>query len=310
MISKTRKNKYDVIIIGAGPAGLTAAIYLARTNLSVAFIEKGAPGGKMVNTSQIENYTGYKSITGPALSEKMYNHALHENATHIYGEVIRIDDRDSQKIIHLANGESLSCRAIIVAVGMKEKVPKIDNISKYYGKGVSFCAICDGPLYRNEIVGVIGGGDSAIEESKYLSNVASKVYIFIRKDHFKIKTNPKAIKEIMNINNIEVLFNTEVINIYGNKVVDSVDIMNNKSKEVRRIEISAIFPYIGYDSATHFLDNLKLASNDGFIITNEHMETKIKGIYAVGDVRKKDIKQIVTAASDGAIAAKSIINLL
>lgn len=310
MISIKTKNKFDVIIVGAGPSGLTAAIYLGRTNLSVAFIEKGAPGGKMINTSIIENYTSYKTITGPDLSEKMYNHALNANATHIYGKVAKIVDKDKEKIVNLSNGESLMAKAIIIAVGMKEKVPPIENISHYYGKGVSFCAICDGPLFKNEVVGVIGGGESAIEEAKYLSNIAGQVYIFIRKDHFRIQDNSKIIDEIAKIKNIHILFNTEIIQINGKSKLESIKIVNNATNKTEELKISALFPYIGFDSATQFLDNLKITNENGFIITDSHMETPVKGIYAIGDVRQKDVKQIVTATSDGAIAAKTIINSL
>ena len=196
---------YDVAIIGGGPAGLSAAIYAARANHKTVFIEKGAPGGKMVKTSVIENWSGDESVTGPELSIRMFNHAR-KYADYKYGQVVDIKTYNPFKHeVILKNGQIIEAKAVIIATGTLEKVPEeIENIYKCENKGVSYCAICDGPLFKGLPMAVIGSGESAVEETIYLSSIASQVYLFVRKD--KLKADPQQNKEVLSKKNVKVFF--------------------------------------------------------------------------------------------------------
>lgn len=290
----------DLIIIGAGPAGISAAIYAKRSGLDVLVIEKNLPGGLINNTNIIENYLGYKSINGAELAINMSDHLEYLNIDIEYKEVIDVViENDLKKVI--TNTETYVAKYIIVATGRSAKKLDLSESSKYYGKGLSFCATCDGIFYKDKEVIVIGGGNSAFEEAKYLSNYCKTVKILIRSD--KIKADKKLQDEIHNLKNVEILFNSEVEAIFGEDKVEGVILKNKKV-----LKISGIFINIGYEPKTDFVKKLNLCDKLGYIEVNENYESKIPGIYACGDIIKKKYYQIIIAASEGAIASLNIKN--
>ena len=297
--------KYDVVVIGGGPAGLTAALYAGRANKKTVFIEKGAPGGKMVTTNLIENWTGDVSVNGADLSIRMFEHAKKESE-YKYGDVVSIKTiNPKEHIVSLASGDTITSESVIIATGTIERVPAgVENIDKFIGKGVSFCAICDGPIFRNKPVSVIGGGNSAAEESIYLSSISSAVHIFVRKP--EMRADKKIVEELTEKENVFIHYNTTMNEIVGDKSVNKVIVTENGNKA--EYQVDAVFPYIGLDAVSGFVSDIDITDENGYILTDEGMETSVKGIFAVGDVRKKAIRQISTAVADGAIAGKLIAN--
>lgn len=306
MNSLVKKNdKYDVAIIGAGPAGLTCAMYAARANLNVCFIEKSAPGGKMTKTFDIQNWSGDESIKGYELSLKMLNHAKNVGAKHIFGNIVKINPISEFKHqLVLEDGKIIESKAIVIASGMISKMPEISNIKNFLNKGVSYCVICDGPMYNNMPAAIIGGGDSAFEESIYLSSIASEVHIFVRKS--KAKAEKGMISRASNISNIKIHYNAEIVNLVGKDKLEQIEYIEDNKKY--DLNINHLYPYIGFLPSNEFAKHLPIFDDQGFILTDENMETIIPNVYAIGDIRKKTIRQIVTAASDGAIVGKILTN--
>ncbi|TCG11157.1 NAD(P)/FAD-dependent oxidoreductase [Mycoplasma todarodis] len=299
------QNKYDVAIIGAGPAGMAAAIYAARSNLKTIMIEKGAPGGKMVTTFKVENYPGAGSTSGPDLALGMYNQVIANGVKHQYGEVSDLKSNgESEQVIVLANGNEIIAKKVIIATGMVSRVPKIDRIHEFNHKGVSYCAICDGPLYKGEITGVIGGGNAAIEEAAFLSSVAKEVHVFIMDDFFH--ADAKEVDSLKAKTNVTIHMKSMIHTLEGDKSLEGIKY--TEDGEEKELAIKALFPYIGYIPVAKFAGNLGITDETGFIKVNQNMETSVKGIYAAGDIIVKQIRQITTATSDGTIAAKHIIN--
>ncbi|MGX9340632.1 NAD(P)/FAD-dependent oxidoreductase [Mycoplasma sp. 4044] len=304
-------NKYDVVIIGGGPAGLTAAVYTTRSSLKTVFIENKVPGGKLPFQSKIENWPGELLIQGAQLATKMFQQAQENGAEFIYGEVVKIEndpnDNFAKKVI-LNDGQVIEAKTIIIATGMQNRIPKeIKGIDYFGGKGVSYCAICDGPNFKNQPIGIIGGGNSAIEEGAYVASFASKVYIFVRDE---IIAEKKLVEELEAKNNVEIIKNSQILEILPNENDSVGSVVVKIGEEIKTIKLAALFPYIGFIPSTSFLKDLNILAPNGFIITNENMETAVPNIYAAGDVRVKDIRQITTAVSDGTIAAKNITNKL
>ncbi len=296
-------NKYDVIIIGAGPAGLTAALYLARNDMNVAFIEGYIPGGKMAEQSKIENYPGFSYISGMELSTNMLNQARENGAKFIYGMVKKLESiEDNLKKVILEDNTEYYAQAVIIATGMKNLVPmSIEGIEKFRGKGVSYCVLCDGALYKNKPTAIIGGGNSAFEEAPYLAAVASEVHMFIRDG---IIAEKRLVEDVKKHNNIFIHENSEIIKLIGDTKIDKVEAKFLDGNKEMNIE--AIFPYIGFRPATGFIENKNLLDPKGFIKVDANMETSEHNIFAIGDVIVKDVRQITTATNDGTIAAKVI----
>lgn len=298
------KYDFDIIIIGGGPAGMAAALYAVRGGLKVAFIEKGAPGGKMITTFNISNWIGTEEIHGAQLSLNMLNHVKNVGAVHKYGNVVGINNiSETTKEIILENGQKLRSYAVIIATGMKSRIPEeIEGIHEYENNGVSYCVVCDGPLYGHSVQSIIGGGDSAIEESTYLANIAKEVNIFIRED--KPKAEKVLLEKLKEKPNINIYLKSQVKKIIGTKEKGIEKLLVEIDGVKKEFESSALFPYIGFIPITDFAKEFDIFDKTGFIIVDKNMETSVKGIFAIGDIIVKDIRQVATAVNDGVIAGK------
>ena len=298
------KETYDVAIIGAGPAGITAAIYVKRAELNCCIIEKEMPGGQINKTSTVENYPGIVQISGPELANNLHKQLTKLEIEQIYSEVVEIENKDEYKIIKLSNGKEIKAKKIILAIGRSPKKLEKENSRSLEGKGISFCSLCDGNLYKNEDVSIIGAGNSALEESLYLSKICKSVTIINRQN--SLRGDKILIDEVLKTKNIKVIYNAEVENFNKEEdVLSSVTIRENG--ETKKLPTKACFIFIGYEPATKFLKNLDILDEKGYIIVDEQKRTSIKGIYAAGDVVQKEAFQIVTATSDGALSAVSCI---
>lgn len=294
---------YDLVIIGAGPAGMTAAVYASRANLKTLMIERGIPGGQMANTEDIENYPGYESILGPDLSNKMFEHAKKFGAEYAYGIITEVINEEPYKIV-VAGDKKYRTKAIIIATGAKHKSLGVPGEEELAGRGVSYCAVCDGAFFKERELFVIGGGDSAVEEGIYLTKFASKVTIVHRRDALRAQKiiQDRAFKN----EKIDFIWDTVLksINDIDGKV-GTVTLENVKTGEIYEKETAGVFIYIGLVPMTEPFESLGITNEEGYIPTNENMETSIPGIFAAGDVREKTLRQIVTATGDGSIAAET-----
>ncbi|WP_102694116.1 thioredoxin-disulfide reductase [Rummeliibacillus pycnus] len=300
----TEEKIYDVVIIGAGPAGMTAAVYTSRGNLSTLMIERGIPGGQMANTEEVENYPGFESILGPELSTKMFEHAKKFGAEYAYGDVTEIIDGEEYKVIKSGTKE-YKTRAIIISTGAEYKKMGVPGEKELGGRGVSYCAVCDGAFFKNKNLIVVGGGDSAVEEGMYLTRFAEKVTIVHRRDKLRAQ---KIIQDRAFANEkIDFIWNHTVkeVNEKDGKV-GSVTLVSTADGSEQEVQADGVFIYIGMLPLTKPFENLGILNEAGYIQTNADMETSIPGIYAAGDVRDKTLRQIVTATGDGSIAAQVV----
>ena len=289
---------YDTIVIGAGPAGMTAALYAARSNLKVAILEQGAPGGQMNNTADIENYPGFDLISGPELSMKMYEPLDKFGVENLYGIVTGIEDKGDYKRV-LTDDDAFETRTLIIATGAKHRQIGVAGESAYNSRGVSYCAVCDGAFFRNQDLLVVGGGDSAVEEGLFLTRFASSVTIVHRRDELRAQ---KILQDRAFANDkISFIWDSVVKEIKGDdQKVTTVDIENVKTHEVTSHAFGGVFVYVGLDPVSDFFRDLGITAQDGWVITDDHMRTRIPGIFAIGDVRQKHLRQITTAVGDGA----------
>lgn len=289
---------YDVIIIGMGPAGMNAALYAKRSGLNVLVLEKSIPGGLVNITNKVENYLGNGISTGKELVERMLEHIKKFDIEYRRESVNEISLDGEIKVVK-TNKSEYKAKALILASGRVPKKGDNEKISKLEGKGISYCAICDAPFYKDKVVGIIGGGNSAFDEGLYIADFAKKVYMFIRSN--EIKADEIFIKKAKEKENVEILLNSTVTDlIEKDDKLSGVEI-NNKDK----IDLDGLFLYIGYTPSVNYFKDLNITDETGYIIVNQSMETKISGIFAAGDIIKKGIYQIITAASDGSIAALS-----
>lgn len=288
---------FDCIIIGAGISGCTAAIYLKRAGLKILLLEKKAIGGQIINTSEIENYPTIINTDGFKFSEDLKKQILNLNIDIKYEEVIDIINNDIKKIITKNN--TYLTKNIIISTGRIPRKLGIKNEEKLLGKGISYCATCDGFFYKNKNVSIVGGGNSAIEAAIYLSKICNSVTIINRSD--KLKADNELIKEAKKINKIKILYNEQIKELKENDGYLEEIILNNNV-----IKTDGLFVYIGLIPTLHFIKNLDLNLDNGYIVVDNKMKTNIEGIYACGDIIKKDLYQIITAASEGAIAASNI----
>ena len=292
---------YDTIIIGAGPAGMTAALYAARSNLKVALIEGGLPGGQMNNTSDIENYPGYANISGPELAEKMFEPLENLGVEHLYGFVENIENHgDVKKVI--TDDEEFETRTVIVATGSKHRLLGVPGEEELNSRGVSYCAVCDGAFFRDQDLLVVGGGDSAVEEAIFLTQFAKSVTIVHRRDELRAQ---KVLQDRAFANEkINFIWDSVVKEIKGENRVESVVIENVKTNQVTEHAFGGVFIYVGLDPVSEFTKDLQIQDESGWIVTDDHMKTSVAGVFAVGDVRQKDLRQVTTAVGDGAIAGQ------
>lgn len=301
--------QYDVVIVGAGPAGMTAAVYASRAGLKTAMLEKAAPGGKLIKTFEIQNWPGIKEINGAELAYQMFEHSTYFGAEYLYGDVATIKDCGEVKEIICSDNTVYKAKAVIIATGTQERLLNIPGEKEYTGKGVSYCAVCDGSFFKDKIVTVIGGGNSALEEALYLTQFAAQVNIVIRRDVFRAEPIiQKQIEENEKIHLIKKHIPKEILATDGK--VSAIVLEEVDTKETMTVETSAVFPYVGADPSTEFVQELSILDERGYILVNENMETAVKGIYGVGDATVKTLRQVVTAAGDGAIAAQRAFHLI
>ena len=298
---------YDTIILGAGPGGMTAATYASRANLSVLMIDRGIYGGQMNNTAEVENYPGFNSILGPDLSEKMYQSSTQFGAEYAFGTVLHVQAQDDGSWRVVTDMDEYTTNSIIVATGSDYKKLAVPGEDDYSGRGVSYCAVCDGAFFRGQHVIVVGGGDSAVEEATYLAGLADKVTVFHRRD--KLRAQQILQERAFANDKIEFVWNTEVEEILGDdKKVTGVRVRNNVTDEVYTVDAAGVFIYVGVLPVSDVVDDLGITNERGWIETNERMETALPGIYALGDVREKELRQITTAVGDAAIAGQNVFS--
>ena len=296
---------FDTIIIGSGPAGMSAAIYLRRANKKVLLIEKEAPGGQMIRTDVIENYPGFKKIGGAELAYQMYEQAAELGADFAFEEVIGLEK--NQHFTVITNEGKYEAKTVLYATGNTNKLLGVPGERKLRGKGISFCAVCDGGLYKNKDVVLIGNSKSALEESLYLAGICNNVKIITNEELYN---DEETLELIKNRPNIEILDHTKVLEFIGKSELEEIEVLNTLTNEKQILKVACAFLYLGFVPSSDAAQNLNVLDSEGYIAVNKDFETNIKGIFAAGDCIKKTLKQIATAVSDGAIAATSVIKYL
>lgn len=295
---------YDLVILGAGPAGCTAGLYAARDALSVLILEKNYPGGHVSITETVENYPGIEEpIAGGDLAQKFFTQALRYGAQIRFGICSSVEIiENNMKLIRLDDGRSVKAKAVIVATGSRPKTLDVPGEKQFIGRGVSFCATCDGGFFRNKEVIVVGGGNSALEEGMYLTKFASKVTLIHRRNEFRAS---KIVQQRALANEkMKFITPAAITEVFGTAKIEGVKIMNFETNEESIIKAEGLFIFIGWIPNSDFLKDTVKRTEEGFIESNENTVTSAAGIFAAGDIRKKGLMQIVTAASDGAVAAK------
>ena len=295
---------YDMLIVGGGPGGLTAAIYGSRGRLKTAILEKARPGGQAATTMELENYPGFfKNATGPGVMDEMLAHAQHFGAELIKGQATELDLNGEIKKVTTRNGEVYEAKTIVLAPGSQPRTLGIKGEGTLRGKGVSYCATCDADFFEELDVVVVGNGDAAVEEAMYLTKFAETVTIIVIHDEGVLDCNKMSAEKAMNNSKIKWVWNSVIDEIVGDELVEAVQLKNVKTGDITEMETNGVFVFIGSVPTTDFLKDAVELDKQGYIITNDKMETNIPGVYAVGDARAKYLRQVVTAAADGAIAA-------
>ncbi|MDF2613716.1 MAG: thioredoxin reductase [Clostridia bacterium] len=287
----------DIIIIGGGPAGLTAALYGGRAKLDTLVLEKQFHGGQMINTNEVENYPGVLEITGPELSAAMYEHANRFGAKIAFEEVIGLEVNYPVKKVITTNG-TYETKTIILAMGAKPRQLGVEKEQELWGKGVSYCAICDGGFFKDKEVAVVGGGDTAVEDALYLSRLAKKVYLIHRRNELRAA---QVLQERLFASSVQVIWDSQVSKLYSEQTLTGIAITNIKTNEVTDMDLQGLFIAVGSVPATKLVNGVVELNEQGYILANEKCETNIDGVFAAGDIRQKELRQIITAAADGAI---------
>lgn len=291
---------YDIIIIGAGPAGMTAAIYAKQARKNVLILEKEVYGGQILKADKVKNYPGFEEISGFDFSTKLYNQVKNLDAEIKFEEVLEIKNDNNNKVV-ITNKNSYNTKSIIIAAGAKNRKLGLNNEDKLIGKGISYCSTCDGMFFKDKIVAITGGGNNAIDDALYLSEIVKKLYVIYRQKEFKIEsTNLDKLKEK---NNVEFILNSNITNIIGENKLESINVKNNDTNKEINIEVDGLFIAIGHIPVSSMCKNLVDTNDKGYIISNENCTTNIDGIFVAGDIREKEIRQLTTACSDGTIAA-------
>lgn len=295
--------KYDVIIIGAGPAGISASIYLKRANVNCLLLESDAPGGLLNKIHKIENYPGFTDDTGSILAFRMYSQVESLGIDLKIEKVINIKSTNDSYEVFTKNNTFIS-KYIIIATGRTPKKLEVKNSEKYEGKGISYCAVCDGALYRNKDIAIVGGGNTAIDTANYMSNIANKIYIINRSSN--LRADQKGQEEIKKLENVNVLYNTKLKDIIG----DDTGVQGVVLEDGTEINLSGIFVCIGQTNNSAFYQNLNLKTDNRGIVVDKDLKTTANNVYACGDSISKDLYQVVTATSEGAMVASNIIKLV
>lgn len=303
-MEKIKKN--TIAVIGAGPSGITACIYLARAGYFVDVYEEMMPGGKVNYTASVENYPGFSSISGPDLAMHFYEQMQDENVHYLNDKVVSIRKNGNDFEV-ITEDQIYLYKAVIIATGTKERKLEVLKANQFENKGISYCAVCDGPLYKNKDVLVIGGGNAALEEALYLSTFCASVRLVHRRNAFKADD---ILQERVKKSSIITYMESRIITILGEEKLEGVIIENLVTKEKSELKIQALFPYIGQEANTTFLSSLHILDEKGYIVVDAKKGTSVPGLFAAGDVTQKDLRQIVTATSDGAIAAMSAIQYM
>lgn len=299
--------QYDVAIIGAGPAGMTAAIYAARANLKVLLLDKLAPGGQVVNTFEIQNYTGMGRINGAELAIKMFEHTQELGVDFDYCTVNAIQSKGNMKKLICEEGQSIEAMAVIIATGTKPRMLGVPGELNFAGATISWCAICDGPHYRNKKVIVIGGGNSAVEEAIYLASLAEEVTVVTI---FNLTADPIACDKLRALPNVKVYEYYDILEFLGTDKFDGLRAKSTKTGEELTVQADGAFEYIGLKPTAEAFNELGILNQYGYIETDAFMATKVPGIYGAGDITSKHLRQVITACSDGAIAAQAVANYI
>lgn len=295
---------YDVLIIGSGPAGLGAAIYGIRAGLDVAVIDRSpVSGGQVLTTYEVDNYLGFQGISGGELSSKFRAHADSLGVEFITKEVTGIESENGKKIVH-TDDMDYEAKSIILATGAKHLMLGVKGEMALAGMGVSYCATCDGAFFRNRTVAVVGGGDVAVEDAIFLAGICEKVYLIHRRD--KLRAAKKLQDKLMSLGNVEIVWDSEVTAINGEDMVETISVHNKKEGKTTEIEVNGIFIAVGIKPNTELANDMLQMDEKGYIIAGEDCKTSVDGIYAVGDIRKKPMRQIITAVADGANAINAI----
>lgn len=294
--------KYDLIIIGAGPAGMTAALYALRAGKKVLILEAKAVGGQIITTDKIKNYPAIAEITGRDFAKNLKEQVKSYGGDIRLEKVIAVEDKGSEKIISTDMDESYSANAIILATGTTPRHLGLDNEERFIGRGISYCATCDGNFYKDKIVAVEGGGNTALYDAIYLADLATKVYLIHRRDEFR--GDATLVKQLEEKQNVEFIMNAKVVELIGDAKLEKVVL--EKSGNIEGLSLDALFVAIGYEPQNEtFKDLVEL--EDGYIKTEDGVHTSTEHVYVAGDARKKDLKQLTTAVSDGAIAATTAV---
>lgn len=303
------KKTYDSAVIGAGPAGITTSIYLARSGFDVAIIERGLYGGQLNDTDSVENYTAFESVSGMELAQKMESHSRSvDGIEHIFGDVNSVEKKDDIFKVDLG-GEHIYAKSLVIATGVGHKNLDVEGEEGLVGKGISYCATCDGAFFRGKNVTVIGGGDSAMESAIYMSKIANEVTVIHRRDEFRAEQILQ--DRAKEISNIKYIYNAKITSISeDNGFVNGVCYSDKKTFEKLIHPTDGIFINVGVVPNTGAFGDLGILREGGFIYTDKNMKTSVEGVFAVGDVRFDSIRQVVTATGDGAIASESVNNYL
>jgi thioredoxin reductase (NADPH) len=290
---------YDVIIIGSGPAGLAAALYAGRAELETIIIEK-APisGGQIINTYEVDNYPGIPGISGFELGTKFREHCDRMNMKFITGEVTTLTVEDSIKKVILDNGSNYLSKTVIIATGANPRKLGVEGEERLSGLGVSYCATCDGAFFRNKVTAVIGGGDVAVEDAIFLARLCKKVYVIHRRNEFRAARS--YINKLVSLENVEIIWDSVIEDIQGKEQVEKIKVKNLKSEDSKELDVDGIFIAVGNMPNSHVYKGIINMDTNGYILASENCETNIPGVFAAGDIRTKELRQIITAASDGA----------
>lgn len=295
--------RYDVGIIGAGPAGMTAAIYAVRANLKVLLLDKLAPGGQIVNTFEIQNYTGMGTINGAELAIKMFEHTQELEVAFDYGTVIEIQSESNSKRLICEEGHSYEAKAVIIATGTKPRTLGVPGEEKFTGTSISWCAICDGVQYRDKKVIVTGGGNCAVEEAIYLAGLAEEVIIVTL---FNLTADPVACTKLRAMSNVRIYEFYDILEFLGEDKFEGLRAKSTITGEEVTVQADGAFEYIGLEPKADAFKGLGIVNEQGYIETDAYMATKVPGIYSAGDITSKHLRQVITACSDGAIAAQAV----